>query len=137
METENNNSNNESKKIMQLHQELLTSSFHFFPTKGTVNVSDKQGVYIIYNSNQETLHVGKTDRGKEGINQRLLNHLRNQSSFAKKYLKRKNIILRNGCEFKYIEVENGRTRALLEALTTGLLCPAHIGTGEKKILDYN
>jgi len=40
--------------------------------------------------------------------------------------------LRNGYRFKFINVEDGRKRAFLEALTIGLLCPLYIGTGEKK-----
>lgn len=40
--------------------------------------------------------------------------------------------MRNGCYFKYLEVEDGRKRALLESLAVGELCPAHIGTGEIK-----
>ena len=123
----------ECKQIMALHQELINSDSYFFPKKGTsVNVSEKQGVYIIYSANNEVLHVGTTKRGKGGLNQRLNNHRNGNSSFSRKYLRPKNIKLHNGFKFKYIEVENGRERAFLEVLTIGLLCPAYIGTGEKK-----
>ena len=44
----------------------------------------------------------------------------------------KSISLRGGYTFGFVEIENARTRVLLEALTAGLLCPAHFGTGEKK-----
>ena len=50
---------------------------------------------------------------------------------SKKYLKPNNIKLSEGFMFKYIVVENGSERAFLEALSIGLLCPAHIGIGEK------
>ena len=119
-------------KIKDLHQELISSANHDFPPKGTaVQVSDKQGVYIIYSMDNKVLHVGTTKRGKTGLNQRLNNHRNGSSSFSIKYLKPKNLILSEGFKFKYIEVEDGMERAYLEALSIGLLCPAHIGTGEK------
>lgn len=121
----------ECEIIKSLHQELINSKKHFFPQKGTgVSVSEKQGVYIIYSANNEVLHVGTTKRGKNGLNQRLNNHRNGSSSFSKKHLKPNNMKLSDGFMFNYIEVENGRERALLEALTLGLLCPAHMGTGE-------
>ena len=57
----------------------------------------------------------------------------NQSSFSKLYMQINSISLRDWGEFQFIEVENARDRSLLEALTAGLLCPLHIGTGVKKI----
>jgi len=122
----------ECEKIMLLHKELINSKNHLFPTKGTaVNVTEKQGVYIIYSPKGEVLHVGTTKRGKGGLNQRLNNHRNGSSSFSKKYLKPNNINLSDNYMFKYIVVEEGRKRAFLEALTIGLLCPKHIGTGEQ------
>ena len=121
----------ECEIIKSLHQELINTKKHSFPQKGTaVSVSEKQGVYIIYSANNEVLHVGTTKRGKNGLNQRLNNHRNGSSSFSKKYLKPNNMKLSDGFMFNYIEVENGRERAFLEALTLGLLCPAHMGTGE-------
>lgn len=122
----------EPEEIMKLYKALLASTSTPFPSSGRVQVSNEQGVYIIYNSQNTVLHVGKTDRGVEGLNQRLNNHLGNQSSFSKKYLKPNKIDLRQGHYYKYLVVENPRTRTLVEKLATGLLCPAHIGTGEKK-----
>ena len=123
----------ECKEVMQLHKELINAKSYSFTPKGTkVNVSEEQGVYIIYSANNIVLHVGTTKRGKGGLNQRLNNHRNGSSSFSKKYLKPNNIKLSGGCKFRYIEVEDGRKRAFLEALTIGLLCPKHIGTGETK-----
>ena len=121
----------EAEEIMKLHHNVIASKQFTFPQTGNVNVSDKHGVYIVYSQSDAILHVGTTKRGKEGLNQRLNNHISGTSSFRKEYLKPKEISLRDGYKFKYIEVENARTRALLEALTAGLLCPAHFGTGEK------
>lgn len=122
----------EPEKIKLLHQKLITSKYHKFPLSGKIEVSIKQGVYIVYNNTKMPLHVGKTNRGKNGLDQRLLNHVRNQSSFSKLYMQPYKVSLRDWGEFQYIEIEDARERALLEALTAGLLCPLHIGTGVKK-----
>ena len=121
----------ESIKIMKLYEKLISSKQLLFPEKGKVKVSENQGVYIIYNPNEIVLHVGNTPSGVKGLNQRLYNHLTNTSSFSRSYLVPNGISLRNGYKFRYVAVPVPRTRVLLEALTTGLLCPAHIGTGEK------
>lgn len=122
----------EQEKIMRLYQDLIDSETFLFPSAGKVQVSTKQGVYIVYDNNDLTLHVGKTNGGKNGLNQRLLNHVRNQSSFSKLYMQRNKIALRDWGKFQFIEIADSRERSLLEALTAGLLCPKHIGTGEKK-----
>ena len=122
---------NESQKVEELFNNLLESETYRFPVSGKVNKSPKQGVYIIYGTKNEVLHAGKTARAKGGLNQRLTNHLRNQSSFSNQYVLSKGIDLRQTGRFKFIEIENPRTRAFVEALTIGKLCPAHIGTGSK------
>lgn len=121
----------EPEKIMELYNQLVDSPQYDFPSNGKIEISNKQGIYIVYNDNNEALHVGKTNGAKNGLNQRLLNHVRNQSSFSKLYMQKENIALRAWGKFKFIEIESARERSLLEALTAGLLCPAHIGTGEK------
>ena len=40
--------------------------------------------------------------------------------------------MRGTHRFKYLEVENIRQRALLEAYAAGNLCPIHFGTGAKQ-----
>ena len=123
---------NEPEEVLKLHKELLKSKRYDFPKTGKVHVSQQQGVYIIFNQENEVLHVGKTDRAKKGLNQRLQNHLRNQSSFSKKYLKPNSINIRLAGRFKYLEIKDDRLRTFVEALTVGKLCPAHVGTGAKK-----
>ena len=123
----------ERKELMALYRKLVTSPQYNFPAKGKLNVSDKHGVYIIYNCEDQVLHVGNTPSGKGGLNQRLYNHVSRTSSFSRNYLVKNNISLREKCKCRIIEVSYPRRRALLEALTIGLLCPAHIGTGEKKL----
>jgi len=116
---------------MNLYKQLIASTVHIFPTRGKINVSNNHGVYIIYSPEDEVLHVGMTPYGKKGLNQRLYNHISKTGIFYRKYLAPRAISLRDGYKFRFIEVENARTRALLEALTAGQLCPAHFGTGQK------
>lgn len=120
-------------KIMKMYKELIASNFYPFPAQGRLSVCSEQAVYIIYNKNNTVLHVGRTIEGQNGLNRRLYDHLARTSTFRKKFVLPNNISLRNDCKFKYIIVEDSRLRTLLEALTLGLLCPEHIGTGEKKI----
>jgi hypothetical protein len=87
-------------------------------------------VYII-RKEETVLHVGRTLRGRDGIHQRLKNHLHGSSSFTNEYLKGNGAILReDACTYQYLELEDPRKRALLEALAVGTLCPKHIGLGE-------
>ena len=124
---------NECQEIKNLHSKLLKKDYYFFPEKGTsVKLCKEQGVYIIYGSDKITvLHVGTTKTAKGGINQRLNDHRNGNSSFSKKYLKPNKIKLSQGNIFRYIVVDDARKRVFLEALTIGLLCPLHIGTGER------
>jgi len=124
---------NESNIILKLHLRLISSKQYIFPKTGQINVNANHGVYIIYSPRNIVLHVGTTKRAKGGLNQRLYNHLTGASSFSNAYLKKKNISLRNSYKYRYLEVKDSRKRALLEALSIGLLCPKHIGTGEKLI----
>lgn len=126
---------NESAEVMSLHQALIASDKFTFPSKGKVNVSKRHGVYIIYDHNDIALHVGMTPYGKNGLDQRLYNHISKAGVFYREYLKPREIEMRGKYFFRFIEVENARTRALLEALTAGLLCPLHFGTGEKRNKD--
>ena len=125
----------EPKEIKKLYDTLLASDSVPFPKKRQpVKAPKEQGVYIIYSPEEKTLHVGRTNRAKGGLKQRLHNHLSNASSFSNIYLKQKGQkgdILREGYKFKCIVENDPKNRAYLEALTTGLLCPDHIGTGEK------
>jgi predicted GIY-YIG superfamily endonuclease len=124
---------NEPKVVLEFYNKLCKSELYEFPEKGKVNLTNKHGVYIIYSSNNEILHVGMTPYGKDGLNQRLYNHISKSGVFYREYLKPRNMSLRGTCKFRYIEIEDARIRALLEALTAGKLCPAHFGTGLKRM----
>jgi hypothetical protein len=124
---------NEPSIIEDLFEKLTSSNFYIFPVRGKINVSDNHGVYIIYNPNNEVLHVGNTPSGRKGLNQRLYNHISCTGVFYEKYLKPYNIKMRGTYKFKYLEVNDIRQRALLEAYAAGKLCPLHFGTGAKNI----
>ena len=123
----------EPETLQELFNKLINSETFTFPLKGKVGVSSKHGVYIIFSPENEVLHVGNTPSGKEGLNQRLYNHISCTGIFYRAYLKPNGIKMRGTHTFKFIEVALPRERALLEALTAGLLCPKHFGTGEKKL----
>jgi len=87
----------------------------------------KQGVYVI-RKGQVVLHVGRTVGGKNGLRQRLKNHLYGSSSFTNKYLNGKGAVLRKRHTYQFLMVKkNERLRSLLEAYAIGMLCPKHIG----------
>lgn len=104
-----------------------------FPNKnGLLDAPITQGVYIIRRNNNLVLHVGRTLRGKNGLWQRLTNHLHGSSSFTKTYFKGKGDKLRGRCTYQFLEVPDEKKRAYVEGLAIGTLCPKHIGTGGLK-----
>ena len=125
---------NEPVIIKNLFEKLISSEYHVFPARGKINLTEKHGVYIVFNPKNEVLHVGNTPSGRKGLNQRLYNHISSTGVFYEKYLKRYKIKMRGTHKFKCLEVKDIRHRALLEAYAAGNLCPAHFGTGEKKIV---
>jgi len=121
----------EPKKNHQLLQELINSESHLFPPKGQpIEAPTEHGLYIIYNTQDEVVHVGRSVRGKNGLHQRLKNHLQGSSSFTVNYLDGDGSKLRNGYKFKYLVIPDPRKRALVEALATGTLCPLYLGLGK-------
>jgi excinuclease UvrABC nuclease subunit len=121
----------ESQEVKMLFNELCAQPKRSFPQyRQPLDASSKPGVYII-RKEETVLHVGRTLRGRDGIHQRLKNHLHGSSSFTNEYLKGNGAILReDACTYQYLELEDPRKRALLEALAVGTLCPKHIGLGE-------
>ena len=116
--------------IEQLFKKLLAQEIWAFPERGgPLSIPCKHGVYII-RKGKSVLHVGRTLRGKNGLRQRLSNHLHGQSSFTIKYFKGVGRKLRKGHNYQYLEVRSSRQRALLENYAVGSLCPKHLGLGE-------
>ena len=120
----------ELEKIKKSYRLLLEAKKYNFPKPDEkLEAPTQQGVYVISAPNGAVLHVGKTSRAKNGLRQRLKNHLLGQSSFTKKYLNGDGKKLRGKHTFKYVRVDNSRLRTLVEAYAIAHLCPKHLGTG--------
>jgi excinuclease UvrABC nuclease subunit len=103
-----------------------------FPKSGVrLDAPAEQGVYVIRGGNGSVLHVGRTTRAKNGLRQRLANHLQSRSSFAIVYLGGNGSRLRRGYTYQYLVVPNPRTRVLLEYAATVRFCPRHLGDGAR------
>jgi predicted GIY-YIG superfamily endonuclease len=121
----------ESQKIEELFEKLCAQPKRLFPQiRHKLDAPSSHGVYII-RKGETVLHIGRTLRGKNGLQQRLKNHLSGASSFTDEYLKGKGVTLRDGRHtYQFLELEDSRKRALLEAYAVGTLCPEHLGLGE-------
>jgi len=125
----------EFEEINKLFKKLLSNEKHLFPKKYVrTNAPTHKGVYIIYNPEGKVVHVGSTPRGKNGLSQRLRNHLSGSSSFCRNYLKGDKTKLRERYKYKYIVIDTKTTDykrkiRLLESYTIGKLCPKHLGVG--------
>lgn len=120
----------EPNRIAALLEKLLTQPQLPFPEERVrVEAPAKAGVYVIRSRAGKIMYVGRTTRARGGIHQRLRNHLAGKSVFARKLLPNAQKSLRAGYTFQYLVVEKDRTRALLEQLATGVLCPKHLGLG--------
>lgn len=117
----------EAEIVQSLFTELLASPLNRFPEAGPIACTADRGVYIIYDTAGEAAHVGRTPSGKNGLRQRLNNHLHGQSSFSKAVFGGDGQKLRDGCYYRFVVVESERYRALLEAFAIGHLCPIHLG----------
>ena len=120
----------EYHEIAKLLEELLRQNRQPFPQRHTpLDAPENHGVYII-RQNDTVLHVGRTQRARDGLRQRLTDHLYGNSSFVRDDQNGQGARLRGqGYTYQYLEVECPRKRALLEALAIGTLCPRHAGTG--------
>lgn len=125
--------NTEFKDIQKKFNELVKQPLHSFRAKDTRDIPIKKGVYVIRDKNNEVLHVGQTPRAKNGIKQRIENHLQGRSSFVYHYFKGNgNKLKKQDCYFQFLIIDdNPRKRALVESYTIGCLCPKHIGLGKK------
>lgn len=114
--------------VKSLFSHLMASPIEQFPKlRGKLNAEKSPGVYVIYSPEGKVLHVGRTPSAREGIAQRLRNHMSGSSSFTKKHLKGAGHTLRDGCYFRQLAVHDDRQRALLESYAIGCLCPEHLG----------
>jgi hypothetical protein len=124
---------NELKMVQALFDKLTRAPKQKFPQAySSLDAPNGRGVYVIYNHRGRPAHVGGTPRAKNGIAQRLRDHLAGRSSFTIQHLKQHPSELRGRYAFQCLVVPNSRHRALLEAYAIGQLCPAHIGHGLEK-----
>ena len=128
----------EAKHIESLFKLLISQDKYPFPEPDKeINIPKKHGVYVIYNSEDRVVYVGRTQLGKNGLKNRFKNHLYGMSSFTKNYLNDDGNKLRKGYKFKYILLKNGRERALVESLAIGTLCPEYVGIGKRRKVKEN
>lgn len=119
----------ETAKVRHLVAKLRKAPRHYFPKRGrTLACPPQHGVYLIVDPRGRVAHVGRTTRTRAGLLDRLRAHLNGQSSFVVLYLNGRRELLRRGYAYCWVEVNDPRLRALVEAYATGCLCPAHIGT---------
>ena len=120
----------ERKRIEKLFARLQKQPTSRFPKVGVALVAPAtHGVYVLRDRANKVVHVGRTVRGRNGISQRLYNHLRGQSSFVNAHLDGHGERLRTGYTFQFLEVADDRERALLEYFATAWFCPTHLGLG--------
>jgi hypothetical protein len=120
--------------IRKLHGRLVKARQQPFPKRGErIKAPTLPGVYVIFSPGGRVYHVGRTTRGKRGLAQGLADHMAGKSSFTIKVFGGEGSRLRSRWFYSYLEVADGRDRALLEALAIGTLCPFHIGVGEPVI----
>ena len=120
----------ELKQLQRLFGRLISMPRYKFPLAGgSITAPTDKGVYVIYGPRRKPSHVGGTPRARNGIAQRLRDHLAGRSSFVIKYLDSDPSRLRGCYEYQCLAVPDKRIRALLEAYAIGQLCPAHIGHG--------
>lgn len=124
-------SDREQKQVRTLFGQLVKAPLHLFPKAGErLSAPNERGIYIIYSPRGKIIHVGRTPSGRNGLRQRLSNHLYGASSFTIHYLGGQGSKLRAGYKFQYLSVADDRRRALLEAYAIGSLCPSHLGLGQ-------
>jgi hypothetical protein len=100
----------ERRAVETLFKELVGAPRKKFPRSAVeLNASRRRGLYVIYDRRGRVAHVGRTPKAKDGIVQRLRNHMRGQSSFVAHHLKGDGSRLwRDKFEFRWIVVRGGR-----------------------------
>lgn len=124
---------NERRRVQQLFLKLNKQPCCDFPKRGErLEVSNAQGVYILRDRDGRVLHVGRTHRASKGLRQRLQNHIRGRSSFARAAFGGDGEAVRRSCTYQFLDVADSRDRALLECHATGWHCPQHLGVGRSR-----
>lgn len=123
----------EQESVKRLFERLDKQELLCFPAASKhAEVPTTHGVYVIRNPKDRVVYVGRTTRAKNGLHQRIRNHLAGKSAFVKEMLNGDGSKLRKRYTFQFLEVSNDRKRALLEYLATGIYCPKYLGLSLKK-----
>src|ERR1700730_2421139 len=118
----------EQERIRTLFDQLMSAPLKGFPNRydryTKLEAPSEHGVYVIYGPRMQILYVGRTYRSFNldfggGLQRRLITQRQKIGSKA-------------GCKFGCLVVTKPRERALLEAYTTGFLCPKHLGLHDKE-----
>lgn len=118
----------ERNRVWQLLDALEQAPITPFPRGSeSIAVPKKLGVYVIRDPAKSVVYVGRTTRAKNGLHQRLRNHMAGKSALVRIHLNGDASRLRQGFSYQFVEVENDRERALLEHLATAWHCPAVLG----------
>jgi len=120
--------------IKALYQQLVSAPQYKFPKtrERWTAIPTTEGVYVIRDSEEGVLYVGRTLGGAKpgpGLRRRIANHTGVRADWPGHGV----ADLRGTCTYQFVEVDNPRQRALLEALATGLLCPRRLGVGSRDI----
>jgi hypothetical protein len=123
----------ELAELEELHRTLCSQQIFYFPKQGKRSeASERKGIYVIMSPKEKVVYVGGTPRAKDGIRQRLRDHLYGRSSFTRNWLCGKGSKLRKGYKYKFLKVPSARRRVLLECYAIAHLCPSYVGLGKKR-----
>jgi GIY-YIG catalytic domain len=118
----------ERNRVQQLFEALNRVSISLFPRGSeSIAVPRKRGVYVIRDPDNAVVYVGRTTRAKNGLHQRLRNHMAGKSALVRVLLQGDTSKLREGFSYQFLEVEDDRERALLEHIATAWHCPKVLG----------
>jgi hypothetical protein len=118
----------ERNRVQQLLEALNRAPISRFPRGSeSIDVPKKLGVYVIRDPDEAVVYVGRTTRAKNGLHQRLRNHMAGKSALVRVFLQGDTSKLREGFSYQFLEVEDDRERALLEHIATAWHCPTVLG----------
>jgi excinuclease UvrABC nuclease subunit len=127
---------NEPARVRELFDLLVAAPIVSIEAGTEPQCPTAKGVYIIYDPNNVVLHVGRSQSGVNGIRQRIMNHIRGQSSFVRKAFPNQVFPPTEGFGFRYLVVPDPRERALLEYHAIGSLCPKHLGVSNVGMVPF-
>lgn len=118
----------ERVRIQNLLEALTRAPIFLFPAgRESINVPRTLGVYVIRDPDEAVVYGGRTTRARNGLHQRLRNHLAGKSALVKGLLQGDTTRLRAGFSYQFLEVSDDRERALLEHIATAWHCPKVLG----------